>query len=322
MLYVRREKILRAPPSGWVASGCNGLAYDTLYYPAVVCTVRKCSSHSIALFFATMAQMDALLTPTRLLWAAGIIVVTLLLRFIREMIFHRRLVRGLPGPPHSMIWGHLLAMNEVVKEQPKRASPQTFSVFIKEKYGLGDYFYIDPWPFGDPIMMIFDTDIMAEFTVKQSLPKHPAVDDFVQHLGGPGNLVSSEGAEWKKWRAAFNPGFSANHLMSLVPLIVDECKIFEDILTQHAKNNEVFRMERETTCLTVDIIGKVILDKSFNSQKGPNELVDTFMRQVRWMKIGTQFNPIEAIDWPIRAPMQWYLTCVYPPRALFLKFLR
>jgi cytochrome P450 len=130
----------------------------------------------------------------------------------------------------------------------------------------------------------------------------------VKNLGGPGNLVSSEGAEWKKWRMAFNPGFSANHLMSLVPVIVDECHIFIDILKKYAEKEEIFRMERVTTRLTVDVIGKVVLDHPFDSQKRPNELVDTFMRQVKWQRIGAQFNPIELINGPIRIPMQQYLS--------------
>ena len=94
--------------------------------------------------------------------------------------------------------------------------------------------------------------------------------------------------------------------MTLVPTIVDECDIFCDILRSHATNNDVFRMERDTTKLTVDIIGKVVLDLPLNSQRGPNELVDAFMSQVRWAKIGAQFNPIELIDVPIRKAMQAY----------------
>ncbi|KAK4550094.1 hypothetical protein LTR36_003061 [Oleoguttula mirabilis] len=252
--------------------------------------------------------MIELLTPARLGWAVGIVLLTLIVRFFQKLHFHRTVVKGLPGPPHSYIWGSLKSMNEVVSKQPKRAAPQTFPSFLKEKYDLGDYFYVDPWPFGDPIMMIFDVDIMNEFTVKHNLPKHPAVADFMQHLGGPGNLVSSEGAEWKKWRSAFNPGFSATHLMSLVPAIVDDVLVFKDILTTHAENDHLFRMERAATRLTVDIIGRVVLDFALDSQKGPNELVDTFMRQVQWQKLGAQFNPIELIDFPIRVPMQHYLT--------------
>lgn len=138
--------------------------------------------------------------------------------------------------------------------------------------------------------------MMAEITVKTSLPKHIEVAKFMKHIGGPGNLVSSEGAEWKKWRSAFNPGFSASHLMTLVPTIVDECVVFCKIMKEHARRNDLFRMETASTKLTVDIIGKVVLDTAFNSQKGPNVLVDSLIKQVRWIPIGAQFNPWELVD--------------------------
>lgn len=248
-----------------------------------------------------------LLSPARLGWAIGIIALSLIARFLQKLHFQRRLVKGLPGPPHSYIWGHLRAVDAVIRTQPKRAAPQTYATLLKEAYNLGDFFYVDFWPFGDPILMVLDVDVMNEFLVKQSLPKHREVDKFLQHFGGPGNLVSSEGALWRKWRSAFNPGFSANHLMSLVPVILDECEIFCEILTKHAENKDVFRMERDTTRLTVDIIGKVALDHALDSQKAPNELVNTFMEQCKWQPVGPQWNLWELVDWPFRELYQQYL---------------
>lgn len=240
--------------------------------------------------------MQDFLTPANFGWTISIIVSILVIRFFQKLAFQRSLVKGLPGPPHNFLWGSLEAMNETLKEQPKRAAPQTFMLPLKEKYGLGDYFYFDPWPFGDPILVIFDANMMNDVAVKYNLPKHAEINKFMQHLGGPGNLVGAEGNEWKRWRSAFNPGFSASHLMTLVPLIVDQCTIFCETMDRHAKKNDVFRMERETTRLTVDIIGKVVLDLDFGSQRGYDELVDTLINQVRWMPVGPQFNPYELID--------------------------
>lgn len=248
-----------------------------------------------------------LFTSARFVLAALLVVLALSIRFLRRLHHQRSLLKGLPGPPHSYIWGSLRSMGEVISKQPKRCAPQTYATFVKERYNLGDYFYLDPWPLGDPILAIFDTDLMTECVVKHSLPKHPAIEEFIQHLGGPGNLVSAEGTEWKKWRSAFNPGFSAQHLVTLVPSIVDQCSIFCEIMTERAKKNELFRMEQAATKLTVDIIGKVILDLSFNSQKGPNELVDAFISQVQWIPIGAQFNPWELVD-PRRPFMLRYNT--------------
>jgi len=192
-------------------------------------------------------------------------------------------------------------MGKVVAQQPGSAAPQTYPSFIKEYYNLGDWFVFDPWPFGPVTLVTLSPEMAHEFTVKQSMPKHPVVDDFMQNFGGAGNMVSSEGAQWKKWRSAFNPGFSAAYLMTLVPSIVDNCDVFSSIMLARAKTNELFRMESATTNLTVDIIGKVVLDHDLKSQLHPNELVDSFISQTRWTPIGVQFNPIELID--IRMPI-------------------
>ena len=241
------------------------------------------------------------LSPARVGLVITFIFIVYTIRFLRKLHFNRTLFKDLPGPPHSYIWGSLRSVGEVLNNQPKRAAPQGMPLLVKEKYNLGDYFYLDAFPFGPATMVILNTDMMNDITVKQSLPKHPETDKFIQHLGGPGNLVSAEGAEWKKWRSAFNPGFSAQHLMTLVPLIVDQCDIFCDVMIEHAKNDDLFRMEQATTKLTVDIIGKVVLDLAFNAQQESNELVDTLLNQIKWQPVGAQFNPFELID--IRRPI-------------------
>lgn len=84
--------------------------------------------------------------------------------------------------------------------------------------------------------------------------------------------------------------------MDLVPDIADKVSIFKDILEKHAKNNDLFRMEHFATRVTIDIIGKVVLDTNFNSQTGENELVSAFESQVRWIPIGGPTHLEELID--------------------------
>jgi cytochrome P450 len=252
-----------------------------------------------------MAPTLDLLSTSRLTWAAVIVLVTMILRFWQRLHYHRRLVKGLPGPPHSYFFGSLISMGKVIAKQPGSAAPQTYPSCIKEHYKLGDWLAFDPWPFGPTSLAIFDPEMAHEFTVKQSLPKHHLVDEFMHSFGGEGNLVSSEGAAWKKWRSAFNPGFSAAYLMTLVPSIVDNCDIFCSSMLARAKTNELFRMEASTTNLTVDIIGKVVLDHDLNSQIRSNELVDAFISQTIWQPLGVQFNPIEIIDYRIPIVQAW-----------------
>lgn len=93
-------------------------------------------------------------TLNRISWAVGVLLTTLLLRFWQKLHYQRGLLKGLPGPPHSYLFGSLRSMGEVLREQPSRAAPQSLGITLKEKYGLGDYWYLDPWPVNDPILMI------------------------------------------------------------------------------------------------------------------------------------------------------------------------
>jgi cytochrome P450 len=70
---------------------------------------------------------------------------------------------------------------------------------------------------------------------------------FLIHLAGHGDMVSSDGPHWKKWRSVFNPGFASSHLMTLVPGIVDYVTIFANKLTDLSNKHEPFRLEEITT---------------------------------------------------------------------------
>lgn len=96
------------------------------------------------------------------------------------------------------------------------------------------------------------------------------VESFTRALTGGGDMVASDGPQWKTWRSAFNPGFSSSHLMTLMPLIVEDVNKFIRILRDHAVSNEPFRMERHATRLTIDIIGKVVLYGSIKARRSTN----------------------------------------------------
>lgn len=118
---------------------------------------------------------------------------------------------------------------------------------IQKKYNLGPYFYLDLWPISDPLLAVLDSDLAAQITTDQSLPKARGLQDFMIHLAGPGDLVSSDGPHWKKWRSIFNPGFAGSHLMTLAPGIVDDGLVFVENLTKYAAKKEPFRLEEAAT---------------------------------------------------------------------------
>lgn len=92
---------------------------------------------------AAFAMLEFLST-SRVGWTIGLVLLTLLLRFFRRLHFQRSLMRSLPGPPHSYLFGSLLSMAKVLSTQPSNAAPQTFIGLLKEHYELPDVFYFDP----------------------------------------------------------------------------------------------------------------------------------------------------------------------------------
>lgn len=67
------------------------------------------------------------------------------------------------------------------------------------------------------------------------------------------------GPTWKKWRALFNPGFSAGYMMGLSPAIADEVAVFCSLLRDRVREGQVFQLEDLTLKLTLDVIGSVTL---------------------------------------------------------------
>ena len=147
--------------------------------------------------------------------------------------------------------------------------------YIQKRYKQGPIFYVDWWPLGPRWLFLSDPELISKH-VTADLPKSILETQFLDQFLGKNNMVSVEGQHWKNLRTMFNPGFSATHLMTLVPYIVDASVVFSDVIRKKAESKEVFELEEYATRLTIDIIGKVVLDSDFDSQKALHPIVETF----------------------------------------------
>ena len=118
---------------------------------------------------------------------------------------------------------------------------------------------MDSWPIADPLMAVFDPDMMAQFCQNPSMPKS---DIYRQVFGGftdCQDLVCSEGSHWKRWRAIFNPGFSNKNILSFVPAFIEEVQVFKDILIEAADSGSTIRLITPATKAACDVIGRAVL---------------------------------------------------------------
>jgi len=163
-------------------------------------------------------------------------------------------------PPHSFLFGHLKIVTELIGEMPPHVHGIYIADKIRQRYPhLDEAFYVDIWPVGKPHLMAIRPELIYQFTQANQLPKDPGLTNFFAPLVGKLNLVTMEGAPWKRWRAIFNPGFSGSHISSLVPGMVEKVGVFAEKLRECAKRGEMFCLEEMVLNLTIDIIGGAVM---------------------------------------------------------------
>ena len=163
-------------------------------------------------------------------------------------------------PPHHPLWGHLLLAKELLSKVPQDSHPSYLPGLVRRAVpDVGPVFYLDMWPFASPILVVSSPSAAYQVTQEHSLPKSDELRRWMKPLTGNKDLVSLEGQAWKRWRNVYNPGFSASHLMYLVPQITKEVSTFCEVLRERAQAGSTFPLEAATVNLTMDTIGRVVL---------------------------------------------------------------
>lgn len=148
---------------------------------------------------------------------------------------------------------------------PYDANPLYIPHHIRRAHlDLGSIFYLDNWPYVPPVLIVASPFTAHQVTQEHSLPKFSGLRRFMQPIAGEFDLVTMEGQMWEKFRVIFNPGFSAAHLLSLVPDIVVEVGGFCAILREKMEEKTTFSMKQLTDDLTMDIIGRMVLWVEFS----------------------------------------------------------
>lgn len=209
-------------------------------------------------------------------------------------------------PPWNPISGHLAFCYKITSSLPKDAHPNYLPDMIRrELRDLGPVYYLDTWPFGPQMLIVASTRGLHQITQEHSLRKYPALKDFLRPIADGLDLVTMEGDLWKTWRGIFNPGFSANYIASLTEGIIEKTEEFCGILEDLSRSHQLFHMKLLTDNLTMDVIGRIVMNADLNSQRQSNPLVDGLRMQVKWLTIGTDVNPFKRYN-PVRPFVFWF----------------
>ncbi|KAF1945072.1 cytochrome P450 [Clathrospora elynae] len=85
--------------------------------------------------------------------------------------------------------------------------------------------------------------------------------------------------------------------------MVECAEAFVKILDRHVLKDDLFRMEEETTKISIDVIGRVVCDHDFKTLTTDNEFMRTMRNTLAWMPDVQSINPWHR-NHPLR-PIMW-----------------
>lgn len=89
--------------------------------------------------------------------------------------------------------------------------------------------------------------------------KPDSLKPFMAPIAGGEGMFVLNGAEWKRRRALFNAGFSANATLNHTAQVQQEAQVFADIIREYANKGDIFSSDGLTCWFMIDVIGAVAL---------------------------------------------------------------
>ena len=163
-------------------------------------------------------------------------------------------------PPHSFAAGHLPSLASIVNLYPRNGIKVYLFGELVRLFGKSGAVYLDLWPLAEPFLVITSPYLANQVaTTAIAYEKPDALRTWFYSLAGGISMFDAPGEKWKSLRALFNRGFSANHLLSLIPIMVEETEVYCDILRQHAKKGDMFYLDPTNLRFMLDVIGRTAL---------------------------------------------------------------
>ncbi|KAK8112203.1 cytochrome P450 monooxygenase [Apiospora kogelbergensis] len=146
---------------------------------------------------------------------------------------------------------------------------------------------VDNWPIVPPMAVIASHQVAEQISKPSnafpySAPKSWSLDHAKDLIGHKSILIKQD-AEWKAIRRRFNAGFAPQHLMTLLPVILEKMDLYIENIDAFVRSGETFSLDEITTNLTFDVIGAVSVNESMDAQyvERQGDLVCTFKQLMK-----------------------------------------
>ena len=157
---------------------------------------------------------------------------------------------------------------------------------IWKENGRPEFMLLDFRPIQYPILVVTTHDLAEQFSrITKAHPysatKSPTLQGEFGALTGRHSILSAEGQTWKTLRKQFNAGFAPQHLLTMIPVLVDKTNIFIEKMDAVARSGAVTELDELCVNLTFDIIGKVITNIDAHAQDEKRSQENDFIRNFR-----------------------------------------
>ncbi|KAK3173548.1 hypothetical protein OEA41_006878 [Lepraria neglecta] len=215
-----------------------------------------------------------------------------------RMLFLERQKRSLPVAP-----GYL---KNTIDALPEKGHYQyAFGDIARHHFSNEGVFYLDLWPVSGLFLTVVSPQVAVQCTQTNSslaIEKPALLPRFFKPITDGPSLFDMPEREWKPWRAAFNKGFSHDHILSLIPGMAKETRVYCSTLRKCAQKGDLVHLDPITLRFTMDLIGQTILNTSLGAQKGYNTLADCMLSQICWHQPNAENNPFEYLNFA-----RWYM---------------
>ncbi|KAJ8106096.1 hypothetical protein OPT61_g9768 [Boeremia exigua] len=187
----------------------------------------------------------------------------------------------------NLFIGHLGSMAAGFKKfGDSRVHPDYIMEDIWIENGRPEYLYLDFRPVQHPILLVASHEVAEQFTrTTKSHPystaKSPTLQGEFGALMGKHSILTERGENWKALRKQFNAGFAPQHILTMLPLIIDKTKIFMEKMDAVARSGVPTRMDRFCVNFTFDIIGQVVTNVDSHAQDEALAHKNDFLRNFR-----------------------------------------
>lgn len=150
----------------------------------------------------------------------------------------------------------------MIDKLPQNAHYQNaFGDIAREHFSREGAFYLDLWPVSGLFFTVVSPKVADQIHANpdMSMERPSLLPRFFKPICGGPSLFDLPEKKWRPWRAVFSKGFSADHILSLVPSMVDETVVYCETLQSLALDGSLFYLDPTTLRFTIDVIGKAIL---------------------------------------------------------------